>query len=454
MLKKITFLWNKISRLGLRENEGVQNFREVIFLNRMLALLPLIIIAYIPLEIYLNGYSAIYVVLLMLICFMVPFPLHYFRLFRTAKYYMFLIGNILIIGAGLIAGKHVHNNVTLIPLVLLGVILFKTKSERILSFVITTAFFVAQQFMFDYVTPSLLLSEDLIFIFSTIFLFISLLMCFMIGFYFIGINREFESIVIEQRESMAIKNKEITDSITYARRIQAAILPPDSLVKSLLPNTFILYKPKDIVAGDFYWIEKSGENVLVAAADCTGHGVPGAMVSVVCNNALGRSVREFGLTEPSRILDKSREIIIHEFERSEEEVTDGMDISLCALNMKSKMMQWSGANNPLIVIRQGEIIEVKPDKQPVGKYSGATPFTNHSIQLENGDMIYLFSDGYSDQFGGPNGKKLKYKAFKQLLLRNSSLPLSEQKNKLDLALAEWQGQLEQLDDICVIGIQI
>jgi serine phosphatase RsbU (regulator of sigma subunit) len=158
-------------------------------------------------------------------------------------------------------------------------------------------------------------------------------------------------LIAEQKLLVEHKNLEITQSIEYAKHIQTAILPPKRIVKEYLPNSFILYKPKDIVAGDFYWMERKGDLVMFAAADCTGHGVPGAMVSVICNNGLNRSVKEFGIVESEKILDKAREIVVSEFEKSDEEVKDGMDISLCVLNTKTKQLKWSGANNPLWLIR-------------------------------------------------------------------------------------------------------
>lgn len=253
---------------------------------------------------------------------------------------------------------------------------------------------------------------------------------------------------------VAEKNKEITDSIQYAKRIQNAILPPQKLVKEYLSETFILYKPKDIVAGDFYWMDRKEGKVLFAAADCTGHGVPGALVSVICNNGLNRSVREYGLTAPGKILDKTREIVIAEFEKSEEDVKDGMDIALCSLDLVAKKLDYAGANNPLYYINKGELKEIKPDKQPIGKYADKHPYTNHTLDIETGDCIYIFSDGFADQFGGPKGKKFKYKSFRELLLEIHSKPMDEQKQILDKALEDWKGPLDQLDDICVIGLRI
>ncbi len=257
-----------------------------------------------------------------------------------------------------------------------------------------------------------------------------------------------------QHQQLALHHKEVTDSITYAQRIQNAILPPLNYTEQILPNSFVFYLPKDIVAGDFYWFEPKGDKVYFAAADCTGHGVPGAMVSVVCHNTLNRAVREFNCVHPSAILDKSRELVMETFEKSTDEVKDGMDIAICAYSPSSKKLEFAGANNGLFLVRGEETIEVKPDKQPIGKYDRPTPFTNHEIQLQAGDFIYVFSDGFPDQFGGPKGKKLKYKAFKQMLVEFSKSPASKQCDLLLKAFKNWKGNLEQLDDVCVVGFQV
>lgn len=259
----------------------------------------------------------------------------------------------------------------------------------------------------------------------------------------------------EQRTLVEEKNKEILDSIQYAKRIQTAMLPPQKIVKSYLEESFILYKPKDIVSGDFYWLEVVGEKVFFAAADCTGHGVPGALVSVMCSNALTKAVKELSIHEPAKILDKVSSILEERFEKSEEEVMDGMDIALCCLTHSE--LQYSGANNPLWLIRkeeeQAKIIEIKADKQPIGKHEGRKPYTNHKISLRENDSIYIFSDGFVDQFGGVKGKKFKSSAFKELLLSIQEKNMQEQKQVIDQVFENWKGKLEQVDDVCVIGVR-
>lgn len=265
---------------------------------------------------------------------------------------------------------------------------------------------------------------------------------------------EKNGVIQKQKELVEEHQKEILDSITYAKRLQQAILPPLSYLNQHLPDNFVLYKPKDIVAGDFYWAEQKKEIILIAAADCTGHGVPGAMVSVVCSNALNRAVKEFNLSEPGKILDKVRELVMDTFSKSESEVKDGMDISLCAINTETKQIQWSGANNPLWYINDQQLFELKADKQPIGKNDNPKPFTTHTLQLKTGDLLYLFTDGYADQFGGAKGKKFKYKQLEELILKNSTLNSEQQKDNLEKVFDNWKGGLEQVDDVCVMGIRL
>lgn len=267
-------------------------------------------------------------------------------------------------------------------------------------------------------------------------------------------------IIEEQKKIVDEKNTEILDSITYAKRLQDAILPPIKIVQQQLPESFVLFKPKDIVAGDFYWFEQINDLTLFAAADCTGHGVPGAMVSVVCSNALNRAVKEFGITEPGKILDKVRELVVETFEKSETDVKDGMDISLCCYNKKTNQLQWAGANNPLWVVKNRsnglgpELIEYKATKQPIGKVDNPIPFITHSIELKKNDSIYLFTDGFSDQFGGAKGKKFKHSQFKESLIEFNNKPMNEQSAQLNSKIENWKGSLEQVDDILVIGIKL
>ena len=266
----------------------------------------------------------------------------------------------------------------------------------------------------------------------------------------------------KQKEVIQEKQKEIIDSITYASRLQNAILPQQDFINSLFADIFILYKPKDIIAGDFYWVEKHSHYIFVAAADCTGHGVPGAMVSVVCSNALNAALNEFNITETGKLLDKTCDLVLDTFSRSGSEIKDGMDISLLRIDTRTNEMlnvQWSGANNPMWLISENNLKEIKANKQPIGKFDLRTPFKTHDIKLNKGDRIYLFTDGYADQFGGKDiesrklgGKKFKYKQLAELLKENCNVPFYQQQQLLNARFDAWKGDLEQIDDVCVIGI--
>jgi serine phosphatase RsbU (regulator of sigma subunit) len=260
--------------------------------------------------------------------------------------------------------------------------------------------------------------------------------------------------VEQQKREIELKNKDIVDSIIYAKRIQNTILPPKERLDEILKDYFVIYKPKDIVSGDFYWADLLDGKSYFSVIDCTGHGVPGAFVSIVGFNGLKRTVNEFKVREPGKILDKLTDIVIDTFTASESQLKDGMDLSLCSLDYKTLTLEYAGANNSLIILRNSEIIEIKANKQPIGEFDNRIPFSNHKIQLQKGDCIFLFSDGYADQFGGPKGKKFKLKTLKNLFAKIAHLTPKQQKEKLENAFDEWKGEFEQLDDVCIIGVKI
>lgn len=262
-----------------------------------------------------------------------------------------------------------------------------------------------------------------------------------------------------QSQKIEVFYKQVTDSIRYAKRIQEAILPPDSFVKKLLPDSFVLYKPKDIVSGDFYWFDHLNGKVIFAAVDCTGHGVPGAFMSIVGHNLLKQIMSKHQFTQPSKILDELNKGVretLHQRNFEESTSKDGMDITLCSFDKESNELEFAGAFNPLYLVRDGEIFEIKGNKFSVGIYleKETQKFTNHKIKIKKGDVVYIFSDGYADQFGGPKGKKFKYKQLEEKLLANHNLPMEEQKKNLAEIFENWKGNMEQVDDVLVIGVKI
>ncbi|MDF2451311.1 MAG: protein serine/threonine phosphatase [Bacteroidota bacterium] len=275
----------------------------------------------------------------------------------------------------------------------------------------------------------------------------------------LSMRHEIEN-VQKENELFELKNvtlkealEEIGSSVRYAKRIQEAILPTIDMIKEKFPQSFVLYRPKDIVAGDFYWMEQIDDTILIAAADCTGHGVPGAMVSVVCSNALNRAVKEFHRLTTGEILDKVTDLVLETFEKSVTEVMDGMDISLLSINKITKTIQWSGAHNPLLYFND-TMHEIPANKQPIGKNDYRKPFTTHYIDYSEGTTFFLFTDGFSDQFGGPDGKKFKYRQLQSTLLKLVNNSQEVQLRTLDQTFTNWKGDLEQIDDVCIIGIRL
>jgi len=248
--------------------------------------------------------------------------------------------------------------------------------------------------------------------------------------------------------------KDKNDSLNYAKFLQDAMIPSKKHLKNTFSDSFVYHAPKEIVSGDFFWQEQVGDIIYLAAVDCTGHGVPGAMMTMVCNCFLKRAVLEFGIMDPGRILDKVREMIIELFANSDINMSDGMDMSLCTINKRTQIIEWSGANSSLLYFRNGEFFEIDGDKQPVGKYEKYTPFTTHTRKLYTGDTLYMFSDGYADQFGGEKGKKFMYKQMKQLLCKIGQLDMQTQQEHIISTFEKWKGELEQTDDVLLIGVQL
>ena len=269
-------------------------------------------------------------------------------------------------------------------------------------------------------------------------------------------ERTFE--IEQQKHIIEEKQTEILDSINYAQRIQRSLLATDAMLKEHLKDYFVFFQPKDVVSGDFYWATISPDNTfIVVNADSTGHGVPGAIMSMLNISSLEKATESEKLFEPAEILNHTRLKIIETLAKdgSAEGGKDGMDCSVVKYDLSNLKLTYSAAHNALWIIRNNELLEFKADKMPVGKHTfDQNSFTQHEVILEKGDVIYTFTDGYPDQFGGPKGKKFKYKSLKKLLLELAHLSMNEQQQKLIEHFANWKGDLEQLDDVCLIGVRV
>ena len=263
----------------------------------------------------------------------------------------------------------------------------------------------------------------------------------------------------QRNDQLNEKHKEVTDSINYAQRIQIAMMQPEYLVKERLEDSFIIYLPKDVVSGDFYYVgKKQKDTVVFGAIDCTGHGVPGALLSVIGFTFIQQAVRERGMTTPSEILTFLDDGVNRILRQTGDEsgVKDGMDLALCALNTKTRVLEYAGAYNPLYYFNKGELKEIKANRSPIGVNEDGVPdeYSNHTIQLDKGDTLYLMSDGYADQFGGKHGSKYKHRRLRELIVSIQELSMGAQKERFESAFYRWKGEHDQVDDILIIGVRV
>jgi len=269
-------------------------------------------------------------------------------------------------------------------------------------------------------------------------------------------DRELHSTINNLKHEIHRQKKELTESIRYASYIQKALLPSPLLFKKLLPDHFVLYQPKDIVSGDFFWITKKKSDIIIAVADCTGHGVPGAFMSILGITTLSEVINRGCYSSAGSILNQLREGIMKALNQTGEEYEqkDGIDMALCLLNTESNQIEYSGAFNPIYIVQNKRLVEINGDKMPIGVAAEEEkPFNTHRIALEPGNVIYLFTDGFVDQFGGTKGKKFKYQPFRNLILKIHEMPMHKQKEELRQAFEKWRGEHQQLDDLLIVGFR-
>ncbi len=458
-------IWSRISYLGVDGSESDSDRKTNILTNRLAFFTCVTVAAWVPILFITDSYiSAIsYAILL-------PFMISVFYFTVKGKheigaFILVIILTIYIVSLTVIeeimtskvSANFIH--IFLIPILLFGVTLTKKIKYSIRSAILILCGFAIMELIKRVVPiqgndPEL--TNVILHIVQVSSVFITVI--YTIHHYRL-LNLQYSIDIVNQKLQLEKAHYEMKDSIEYAKKIQSAILPSDKLVRKYFASSFVLYFPKDIVAGDFYWTQEIDNHILFAVADCTGHGVPGALVSVVCNNALNRAVREYKLSGTGEILDKTREIVIREFEKSEENVADGMDIAMIKMPVNTNdngnvMIEYSGANNPLWILRGNEVLEFSPCKQPIGKYAKQTPFKTQQVKLLKGDNLYIFSDGFVDQFGGEKGKKFKNKALRTLLKEVSHLDMDNQKRYIKNTFMAWKGNYEQVDDVCLIGVKI
>ena len=344
---------------------------------------------------------------------------------------------------------------------LIGLVLFVIITEGKNRAIVITSFLLNLILLFylERKFPNLIIPYECDFIkfydVTITFLFSFVLIYFVVAI-LVKSYREEKAISTLQRDELIFQKKQITDSIQYAKSLQTGLLTEQKTIKSILPDHFIFYLPKDIVSGDFYWVKKINDFTIIAAADCTGHGVPGAFMSVLGISLLNEIVRRKEITKANQTLEVLRYEIKEALNQSDKDYShnNGMDIALCIINRKEKIIQYAGANAPLYLIRNDKLIEYKPTRNPIGLTPIEIPFLNNEIEYEEGDIFYLFSDGLMDQFGGDDGKKFRSRRFKHLLLEIHNKPLEIQRDHIKLSLSKWmRNKYEQLDDIMIFGFK-
>jgi sigma-B regulation protein RsbU (phosphoserine phosphatase) len=384
-----------------------------------------------------------------------------FILIHKKKYaftfhYGVISGLLFLFAYSLLFGEKSQTHIYLLFMPVAAIMLFDSKKTMILYFVFCAILLAGSKVLFSLFEPIYEQNSFIDAIGWMNFIFTSILI-------FIGVkqfkieNVAFNEEINFQRLQLKEKNKDITDSFRYAQRIQKALMASNHLLDSHLPEYFVLYKPKDIVSGDFYWAEEVNDHFLLAVCDCTGHGVPGAFMSLLNITKLNETVREKKIIRPDLVLNQVREGIIKALnpEGTKEEGRDGMDAIFCSFDFKTLKLEYACANNTICIIRDGIVIEGKYDKMPVGMHAHVmADFMLHSFDLQKGDCIYLFTDGYADQFGGPKGKKFKYTQLKETILSLHKMPVQEQQIALQQIIESWKGELEQVDDILIIGIKV
>lgn len=455
--------WGKISNLGVNKLDSNESKKSKRLANHLLILILVNNFLQIPIIIIFQIYELLIFVLIMITLVLSTIPLIKKGKYELASIITITSAIILIVLSSTI-GIRAYSYLYFVPLSIVGLVIFNKKKHYIYLFVmLLTGFFLGAYLEEYYYDENLSnpIADKILFILNNV---IILFICVYTVFQYKYSNSEYEFDLAEQNKQIEKQHYElqnihnsIKDSIRYAQRIQNAILPPAKLVKTYLKNSFIIYKPKEVVSGDFYWTEVLHDKIYFAVADCTSHGVAGAMTSVICHNALNRALKEFHLKSPNEILDKTNELIKNSFQLGNNNKLDGMDIGLICFPKEFKdktEIEFSGGNIPFIYVKNNIMFTIKPNRQQIGHSITEFPFINHKILLDKGDMLYMYTDGFISQFGGPKNKKIKSDGFKKLLLTISKDNLRVQRKKLKSFLLYWQKNNEQVDDICIVGVKV
>jgi serine phosphatase RsbU (regulator of sigma subunit) len=447
-------IWSNIYNIGVKESDAPELIRKKRVNNQVTLFTSLATAFFIPYLVVVDNYYFLKFEIATVIMILCAFAFNNFGLLKVSMFWRFVV--ILIdVGYASIEMPGAGFEYFLIPLGLIPFILSEETIVQIsLMCIALTAFFFAYYLLENGYQPNYTITHRATYWTHIVVVAMTLLLCALFVLKFKTASSKYEKVIHNQVKEINQQKQSILDSIEYAKRIQRSLLPPPEEFHRAIKDYFVYFKPKDIVSGDFYWLEEHDNKIFVAVADCTGHGVPGAMMSVMCSNALTRAVKELNITTPALILDKVDELLAEQFRMNKESMYDGMDVTFCSIDFTNSNLEYAGAFNPLYKISEGNLLEIKADKQPIGKMDGRKPFTNHTVKLIKGDCYYLFSDGYGDQFGGPRKRKFSSSQFKEVLTRNNHLSMNQQRETLKKSFEDWKGVEEQVDDVCVMGFRV
>lgn len=450
----------KILNIGVTPANSDALNRKIRINNLISFISTVIMLGYIPLAIYLSMKELIIMNVLFIAVSCLSFYLNSRGRYNASFYAGCSYGLIYFVYGVLLQGLSSNLHFFILIICLLAITLFESTlmlriflSLCVLSFFMLLIFFYNRPGLMEH-TAAMIRVQETVGILNLFFLFFVTMLFFI---FFRRDNLLYQKAIMEQKSIIEEKQKEILDSINYAKRIQFSLLAGDTLLKEHLPEHFVLFQPKDVVSGDFYWAAPVSDGFMYMTADCTGHGVPGAFMSLLNISKLSQVINENKVTRPDLVLNAVRSEIIHALgaHDPEGENKDGMDAILCKLDVKGMSLEYAAANNPFYIVRNKALMTCKADKMPVGKgHDDTQSFTYNQVALHAGDVIYTLTDGFADQFGGPRGKKFKYKALEELLLSIHHLPMDEQQKLLQKTLTDWKGLLEQVDDVLIIGVRV
>jgi len=453
---KLIRMFKKLINIGVSLDNDPSLNRKIRICNVVALIAGISMLGYWPANyFYFNSRPIAFFDLSLLIVSCLTFYLHAQKRHRAAFYTFCIGGSLFFAGCTILYGLPTKTNYFQLMMCLIAIALFETKLElRIYLTCTTLLFFAVHIYMtgrpgYLTFTKEMIESEQMVGLTNLFLLFTTTLLFFIV---FRNDNIAFQKEIINQKEIIEKQRQESIDSINYAERIQYALLPGKTMLDKNLSEHFVLFKPKDIVSGDFYWAAQKNNTFYLAVCDSTGHGVPGAFISLLNIRFLNEALYAKNLSAPNEIFNYIRKQLIDKMDGR----NDGMDAILLKIEQTgpTQKIEYAAANNHPLLIRDNKIIPLPKDKMPVGKGERTESFTLQAFDMKKGDTLYLFTDGYADQFGGPKGKKFKYKQLESLLAANNGKPLSEQTKILDKAIIDWKGDLEQVDDILLMGIKI